>query len=92
MKIKRAGVITKLLIFALIVYMGMSLIALKAQVAQAENTRAELAGKAAELSRTNAELLYEVETGTDPATKEAVARNKLGLVKPGEKIFCDIGG
>ncbi|MCL1828373.1 MAG: septum formation initiator family protein [Oscillospiraceae bacterium] len=91
MKYKRAGIITKILISALIGYMGISLIALKARVADAEDTRDRLETQAADLARANAELKYDVEHSEDPKAKEDTARNKLGLVKPGEKVFYDIG-
>ena len=39
----------------------------------------------------NAELEYDVAHAGDPETIESIARTKLGLVKPGEKIFYDVG-
>jgi len=41
--------------------------------------------------RENAELEYDVAHAGDPETIESIARTKLGLVKPGEKIFYDVG-
>ena len=39
----------------------------------------------------NAELEYDVAHAGDPETIESIARTKLGLVMPGEKIFYDVG-
>ena len=39
----------------------------------------------------NAELEYDIQHAEDPATIAEIARIKLGLVMPGEKIFYDVG-
>ena len=39
----------------------------------------------------NAELQYGIDHSTDDHTIEDIAREKLGLVKPGEVIFYDTG-
>lgn len=36
-----------------------------------------------------AELQYQIDHSDDDDMRESVAREKLGLVKPGEKIFYD---
>lgn len=38
----------------------------------------------------NAELEYDIAHAGDPETIAEIARTKLGLVKPGEKIFYDV--
>jgi cell division protein FtsB len=43
-----------------------------------------------EMTQKNAELQYQIDHGTDEETIEEIARNKLGLVLPGEKVFYDI--
>jgi cell division protein FtsL len=91
MKLKKAGITTKIVITALIVYACISLVTVQAQVEETRRARDELITAVAEASRENAELQYEIEHADDPATIEAIARSKLGLVKPGEKIFYDIG-
>ena len=42
------------------------------------------------MRQSKAELEYQIEHGADDETIEDIARNKLGLVYPGEKIFYDI--
>ena len=51
-----------------------------------------MSGDVEDAQQENARLEYEIEHSEDPETMEQIAREKLGLVKPGEKIFYDIGG
>ena len=90
MKFKRAGLVTKIVILAIIVYAGISLVSLKVKVSDARETRDELQTQVDGVLQTNTELLYAIDHSTDPETIEDIARNKLGLVKPGEKIFYDV--
>ena len=90
MKFKRAGLATKIVILAIIVYAGITLVSLKVQVSDARETRDELQGQVEGVLQTNTELQYAIDHSTDPDTIEDIARNKLGLVKPGEKIFYDV--
>jgi len=90
MKFKRAGIVTKIVILAIIVYAGISLISLKVQVSDAQESHDELQGQVDGVLQTNTELQYAIDHSTDPDTIEDIARNKLGLVKPGEKIFYDV--
>ena len=41
------------------------------------------------MTQANAELQYQIDHSEDDDMIESVAREKLGLVKPGEKIFYD---
>ncbi len=90
MKFKRTGIVTKIVILAIIVYAGITLVSLKVQVSGARETRDELQNQVDSVLQTNTELQYAIDHSTDPETVEDIARNKLGLVKPGEKIFYDV--
>ena len=90
MKFRPAGIITKIVILALALYAGISLITTKARIAEAETVKQGLENEIADVAQSNAELKYEIEHSQDDATIEDIARNKLGLVMPGEKIFYDI--
>ncbi|MEG0778787.1 MAG: septum formation initiator family protein [Oscillospiraceae bacterium] len=90
MKLGRASLITKIVILALILYAGVSLVSLKVQVSQARGKADDLHTQVDDVLQTNSELQYAIDHGTDPETIEDIARNKLGLVKPGEKIFYDV--
>jgi cell division protein DivIC len=89
-KLKRAGIITKAVILALAVYAVISLISLNAQVTEARKVRDETQAEVERLNQSNAELEYEISHSDDPETIEDIARDKLGLVMPGEKIFYDV--
>jgi cell division protein FtsL len=89
-KLKRSSIITRIVILSLIVYAGISLVSLKSKVAEARAAQAELQAQVSEISQANAELEYDIKHSGDQETIEDIARNKLGLVMPGEKIFFDI--
>lgn len=90
MKFKKAGILTKFIIVALALYAAATLISVKRQTEDAESLRSELAERQAGIMQKNSELEYRIEHSEDNATIEAIARDKLGLVLPGEKIFYDI--
>ena len=92
MKFKKAGIITKLLIAVLAVYALYSIITIRADIADANEALSALSGDVEDAQQENARLEYEIEHSEDPETMEQIAREKLGLVKPGEKIFYEIGG
>ena len=90
MKFKRSSIVTKIVILAIIVYAGISLVSLKVQVSGAREKRDTLQGQVDTVLQNNTELQYQIDHSTDSETIEDIARDKLGLVKPGEKIFYDI--
>jgi len=90
MKFRRASLVTKIVILAIIVYAGISLVSLKVQISDAREKRDELQGQVAGVLQTNTELQYAIDHSTDSETIQDIARDKLGLVKPGEKIFYDV--
>jgi cell division protein DivIC len=91
MKLKRAGIITKIVIFALIVYAAVTLINMRSQIDAALSTQEELKQQLAEKQATNDQLQYEIDHKGDDDTIADVARNNLNLVAPGEKIFVEAG-
>lgn len=90
MKFKRASLVTKIVILAIVVYAGISLVSLKVQVSGAREKRDTLQTQVDGVLQNNTELQYQIDHSTDSETIEDIARDKLGLVKPGEKIFYDI--
>lgn len=81
----------KIVILALIVYATISIISTNDKIAQAEKEQVILQSKVDEALQENAELEYDIAHAEDDETIEAIARAKLGLVMPGEKIFFDVG-
>lgn len=90
MKLKRASMFTKIVIVALALYAVISLVSVRARVDEAKQQREALQTQVTEMTQENAELQYQIDHGSDDQTIEEIARDKLGLVLPGEKIFYDI--
>ncbi len=91
MKLKRAGIITKIAIFALIVYASVTLINLRAQISAARTQQLTLKEQVTEKETSNAELQYKIDNSEDSDVIADVARQDLNLVEPGEKVFKDTG-
>lgn len=90
MKLKRASIFTKIVLLALIVYAAVTIVHTRSVVAEAETARAALQEQVDAMLRENAELEYDIAHASDPEVIAEVARSKLGLVMPGEKIFYDV--
>lgn len=90
MKFKKAGIITKILIAALLVYAVVSLVTVRSKTAALNAQTQQLQQQITDMTQSNAELEYKIEHSEDADTIEEIARDKLGLVKPGEKIFYDM--
>ncbi len=84
---RKASLITKLVVLALLIYLATTLLNLRGQINAARADQSGLSQQVAEQSEKNAELSDAIENSDDPDRIAAVARDKLGLVKPGEKVF-----
>ena len=91
MRIARAGRLTKILILVLLIAVAISLLELNKQVEQAQARKEDLTRQVAVQTQTNADLADAIEHSDDLDRIEDVAREKLGLVKPGEIIFYGMG-
>ena len=89
MKFKKASIFTTLVIAVLMVYALISLFVVHRQTRQLQDRAATLQQQVSEMTQANAELQYQIDHREDDDMIESVAREKLGLVKPGEKIFYD---
>ena len=90
MKLKKSSIFIKIVIVALIVYAAVSLTSVRSKIGDAEEQRDILQAKVEQALQENAELTYDIDHAGDDDTIEEIARMKLGLVKPGEKIFYDV--
>lgn len=91
MRIARAGLLTKIVILALLIVVAISLLELNNQVERAQVERASLARQVAEQTQINTDLAEAIEHSDDLDRIEKVARDRLGLVKQGEIIFYSMG-
>ena len=91
MKFRSAGWLTALVIAGLMAYGCITLMSMKSKVAEAARTEAQLQSQVDTILETNASLKYAIDNQDDPDTIEDIARDKLGLVMPDERIFYDAG-
>ena len=89
MQVKKAGLLTKIVVLALLIYMATALLDLRGKLQDYQAEQAALSAQVAQAMQENAELSNAVENKDDPDVLEQVARDK-GFVKPGEKLFVDI--
>ena len=91
MRFKRSSLVTKVLILVLVVYATVPLVSLQSQVTEKETQAAALQDDITATQQENLRLEQAINAlGTDEGV-EAVARQKLGLVAPGEILFYDVG-
>ncbi|MDO4749968.1 MAG: cell division protein FtsL [Eubacteriales bacterium] len=92
MKLKRSGILVRVVILALVVYACIGIVSVRTQVEEARLAQEDLQAAVNAAAAKNAELEYQITHAEDDETIEDIARSKLGLVYPGEKIFYDVGG
>ena len=86
-KTKKAGLLTKLVILALLIYLATSLLNLPSRIRAPQAERDTLSRQVAEQTQVNADLAEDVANPDDPDRIADIARDKLGLVVPGEKVI-----
>jgi cell division protein FtsB len=91
MKLKKAGIITKLLVLAMIIYASVTLIGMRAKIEAAIKEQKWYRMQVEEKQTTNADLQYKIDHKDDKDIIADVARNDLKYVAPGEKVFYDTG-
>ncbi len=89
-KTKKAGILTKIVILGLLVYLATVLLSLNGQIAAAEAERDAVQSMVNAQAQRNADLAEDVAHADDPQKQEDIARDKLDLVVPGEKVFVDV--
>ena len=88
-KTKRAGLLTKVVVLALLIVVSISLLDLRARLASAEAHRDSLQSQVDEQTQHNAALQDDIDHRDDPVVILEVAKEKLGLVNEDEVIFYD---
>ena len=86
----RAGFFTKLLLFVLLVALGWQLYHLHNQVLEAQAQKIQLAAQVAQQQQKNDSLQESIDRGGSKEEMDEIARNELGLVSPGERVFYDV--
>lgn len=91
MKLKRAGMLTKVIIVVLLIYFTTSLLDLEGKIQDTEQEIGALQEQVEQQKIQNQQLQLAIENSDDPETLERVAREK-GYVKQGETLYVDIAG
>lgn len=87
LRTKKAGLLTKIVVFILLAYGIFSLLNLNRQITLAKDEYASLSQQTEAQRQRNAELSDAIENSSDPEHRKDIAREKLGLLEPGEKVF-----
>ena len=87
---KRVGLATKIFVAIFAVYAAFTLVSLQIQISAKREEQAALQAQIEEQSLRNAEIeaLLNSEDNDEYITR--IARDKLGYVSPGERVFVDI--
>mgnify|MGYP005814097693 CR=1 FL=1 len=89
MRLEKASIITKIIVFALVIFAAVTIVSMKAKTNDKYAENDALKQQINDMEVQNAELQYKVENSDDDDVLADVARDELGLVGPGEKVFYD---
>ena len=88
-RFKRAGILTKLVVLVLLIYMATSLMDLRGKIQSVEEQRDALTQQVANQQLRNQELEDAIANSDDPDMMEQVARDK-GFVRQEEELYVDV--
>lgn len=91
MRLKRTGILTKIVIVVLLVYLATSLLDLRGQIQDTQDQQQALSQQVEEQRLANQQLQEAIDNSDDPDTLERVARER-GYVKQGETLYSDVAG
>lgn len=86
----RLGLFGKLLLLALVAALGWQLYQLKDHVKNAESQKAQLTTQVRDQQQSNDKLQEAIDGGGTQDQMEEIARDELGLVAPGDRVFYDV--
>ena len=89
MKLRKAGVITTIVVVILLIYAAIRLVSIHMQIEAAKENQAELEEQAETMETTNAEMEYALENSDEDDVIADIARDKLGLTYPDEQIYSE---
>ena len=89
MRVKRAGIATKLLVLVLLAVLAAGLLSTQAKLTEARSARDELARQVEAQREANAALEDGIAHSGDLEYMADIARSKLGLLEPDEIEFVD---
>ena len=89
MKIKKAGLLTKIVVLALLLFTATTMLGMRGKIQAAQNEVEQLSQQVADQTQKNAELSDALANSSDPEVLQRVAREK-GYVMDGERIMVDV--
>ena len=87
---RNAGTLVVLLVLTVLFVVGYELMGTRAKLASAEAERSVLAERVARQEQENRSLEAALERAEDPEYLQQLARDRLGMVSPGQKDFYDV--
>lgn len=91
MKRRGVGILTFIVLAGLIVYASVTLLSTLSQISEASKTQQSLEAEVEQLQEEIFDLQYALDHQNDADTISDIAREKLGLVMPDERIYYDAG-
>lgn len=76
--------------FALVGYFAITLIQLQIEISERKQVLSDVQSQYSQKLEENKELAKVIEGGNEDEYIERIARDSLGYVKPGEKVYYDI--
>ena len=89
---KRVGLATKIFVAIFAVYAAFTLVSLQIQISAKREEQAALQAQIEEQSLRNAEIEALLNSEDNDEYIARIARDKLGYVSPGERVFVNIAG
>lgn len=86
-----SGLSVRLVILALLLALGWQLWRMQAQLQEAQAQKLALQQQVQQQQQKNDALQNSIDQGGSQEEMERIARDELGLVSPGERVFVDIG-
>ena len=84
---KKVGLLAKIILLILLAYMIFTLVSVRQKIADANAAVETLTQQVSDQTQTNTELSNAIENRDDPSYVEDIAREKLGLVAPNDRVF-----
>ena len=87
---RKSGALAVLVVLALLLAVGYQLMNIRAKLALAEEERSVLTERVARQEQENRSLEAALARAEDPEYLQQLARDRLGMVSPGQKDFYDV--
>lgn len=87
LKFKRSGILTKLILAAILIYAIASLAILRGKIEEANVEKAQLEQQVADKTAEKEKMQYAIENSDDDEVIKEVAKDKIGLVEQDEEIY-----